>query len=107
MIRKRFPSIRTTRIAAWTTVAVAWAIAIVGRQVAAEAPTGAAEPVPSTTTTAAVDSATASLPAMPEEGLTIIRYTPAPPPPPQTVVRQVVVASPVASSPAVSTSQGS
>jgi hypothetical protein len=104
VIRKRFPTIRTTRIVAWTTVAVAWAVAIIGRQIEApaiEQTTSAPEPVPATAPAAEV---AAPVPTLPEDGLVVIRYTPAPPPPP--VVQQVVVRN-AAPSPAASASQGS
>jgi len=106
MIRKRFPTIRTTRIAAWTTVAVAWAVAILGRQMEAPAQEDLAVVTETTPATSrAADTAT-TMPTLPEDGLVVIRYTPAPPPPP-TVVRQVVVQAGSAPSPTVSTSQGS
>jgi hypothetical protein len=105
VIRKRFPKIRTLRISAWTTIALAWAIAIVGRQMEAPAAEEAAlVPEPTSTTSPAAEVAN-TMPTMPEDGLVVIRYTPAPPPPPS-VVRQVVVQA-APSSPTVSASQGS
>jgi len=103
MIRKRFPAIRTLRISAWTTIALAWGIAIIGRQMEAPAAEETVAPEPVSTTSTVVQAET-TMPTMPEDGLIVIRYTPAPPPPP--IVRQVVVSGP-APSPGVSRSQGS
>lgn len=106
MIRKRFPSERRRRILGWTSVAIAWATALVARGIAAP-DAGAAAPPPPIEPTAATTTTTAvTLPTLPADGLVVLRYTPAPTPPPE--VRHVVVrrAAPAAPAPVV-TSSGS
>ena len=87
-------------------VAVAWAVAIIGRQLEAPAAEEAAAPDP-VMAVAPEAEVSSPMPTLPEDGLVIIRYTPAPPPPPPAVVRRVVVQSGPAPSPTVSASQGS
>jgi len=87
VIRKRFPGSRIARILGWTAIATAWAT--VGIQVAATG--GQAEPLQETDTPVDARTTTtrASIPAMPEGGLVVIRYTPAPPPEPRVVTRVI------------------
>ncbi len=99
MIRKRFPKDRRRRIAAWTAVAIAWSTAIVARTVGAPAAAvqpnapEAITPPPSPGTTIPTTTL-APVPDMPQDGLVVLRYTPAPQPAPE--VRRVIVSSPAA-----------
>ena len=86
MIRKRFPWARRNRIAAWTAFGLAWTTALVARTVGAPAavvPETAEAPPPGPSLTMA------TVPEPPEDGLVILRYTPAERPEPE--VRRVVV----------------
>ena len=87
MIRKRFPGSRIARILGWTAIATAWVT--VGIQVAATG--NQADPAPALETPVEAQTTTtqASIPAMPEGGLVVIRYTPAPVPEPTVVTRIV------------------
>ncbi len=88
MIRKRFPGFRIARIFGWTAVATAWAT--VGIKMASTGP--AVDPPALPEAPAEVQTAVtqAAVPAMPDGGLVVIRYTPAPTPPPVQAVTQVV-----------------
>ncbi len=92
MLKRLFPS-RWARIVAWTGAAVAWATSILTVQAAAEqATTAEPEPLPEPEPEVqVVPEPVAAVPAMPEEGLVVIRYTPVPPPPPEVVTRTVTV----------------
>jgi hypothetical protein len=85
MIRKRFPGVRIARILGWTAVVTAWAT--VGIRVAATE--DAPPPSPVEPPAEARQQTEASLPAMPEGGLVVIRYTPDPEPEPRVVTRVV------------------
>ena len=92
MLKRLFPS-RWARIVAWTGAAVAWGTSIVAVQAAAEQgavdqqqPAPALEPE-----VEEVPAPVAAVPAAPEQGLVIIRYTPVPPPPPEVITRTVTV----------------
>lgn len=92
MLKRLFPS-RWARIAAWTGAAVAWGTSVVAVQAATEqaiatAPDPTAAPEPEVEQVA---ESVAAVPAPPEEGLVIIRYTPVPPPPPEVITRTVTV----------------
>lgn len=93
MLKRLFPS-RWARIIAWTGAAVAWGTSIVAVQ---------AQTQQSTTTTATevmperdpqvqeIPQPLAAVPAPPEAGLVVIRYTPVPPPAPEVITRTVTV----------------
>ena len=87
MIRKRFPGSRIARIRGWTAIATAWAT--VGIQVAATGDQADPPPAPETPVEAQTATPQASIPAMPEGGLVVIRYTPSPVPEPTVVTRIV------------------
>ncbi len=92
MLKRLFPS-RWARIIAWTGAAVAWGTSVIAVQAAAEqgtetAPDPAPEPEPEVQE---VPEPVAAVPAQPEEGLVVIRYTPVPPPPPEVITRTVTV----------------
>lgn len=92
MLKRLFPS-RWARIIAWTGAAVAWGTSVVAVQAATEQ-SNAAEPEPATlpeSEVEVVEEPVAAVPAPPEDGLVIIRYTPVPPPPPEVVTRTVTV----------------
>ena len=104
MIKRLFPS-RWARIVAWTGAALAWGTSLVAIQaVAAESATDEA-PTP-VTQPPADEVVAAAVPAMPDTGLTILRYSPVAPPPPAVITKTVVVAAAVPSS-GGSTSGGS
>jgi len=92
VIRKRFPASRLARILGWTAVVTAWGTVAIAQvsgtgSVAAD-PAPSAPEVPADVVTETVP---APVPAMPDGGLVVIRYTPAPPPEPVTrVVTRVV-----------------
>lgn len=98
MIRKRFPKERLRRIAAWTAMALAWGTAVVARTVGAPAaatPEVADVAAPAAPTATAVPTTTlAPVPDMPEDGLVVLRFTPAERPEPE--VRRIVVSQPAA-----------
>ncbi len=93
-VLQRLASGRWLRITAWTATAVVWGTTAV-------AASAAARPQPATTsdagTTPTIEPAPtttgAQLPAPPENGLVVIRYTPVPPPPPQVITRTVTAAA--------------
>ena len=92
MIRKRFPWARRGRVAAWTAFSLAWTTALVARTVGAPAVTSpeAATPPPAAPIASVAPAARpATVPEPPEDGLVILRYTPAPRPEPE--VQRVVV----------------
>jgi len=92
MLRRLFPS-RWARIVAWTGAAVAWGTSIVAVQAAAEqGATSEPEPVPAgEPEVQEVPAPVAAVPAAPEQGLVIIRYTPVPPPPPEVITQTITV----------------
>ena len=92
MLKRLFPS-RWARIVAWTGAAVAWGTSIVAVQAATEESTTAeADPVPEPEPEVQeVAETLAPVPAPPEKGLVVIRYTPVPPPPPEVITRTVTV----------------
>ena len=87
MIRRRFPGSRIARILGWTAVVTAWAT--VGIRVAATGESAGAPPEPETPVQVQTRATQATIPTMPEGGLVVIRYTPAPPAPAQVVTRVV------------------
>ena len=92
MIRKRFPWARRGRIAAWTAFVLTWTTALIARTVGAPAvaaPEAPAVPPAEPVESVAPSSTTAAVPDAPEDGLVILRYTPAERPEPE--VRRVVV----------------
>lgn len=94
MIRKRFPFDRSLRIVGWTTVTIAWIIAVVARTVGGPPPQ--AEPLPvAPAAQRTAPSPLAGVPAMPETGLVVLRSTSRPAPEPE--VRTVVVTPPAGS----------
>jgi hypothetical protein len=94
MIRKRFLPLRGLKIVTWTVAAVAWVTAaIAGRALATTATSTAAAPAESTTTTPAETQA--AVPALPDNGLIVIRAgSTASQAQQQQVVRKVVVQAP-------------
>jgi hypothetical protein len=108
VIRKRFPATRVRRLMAWTGVTVACGTAVVARTVGAPV---AEEPVadlpePEPLTSEATIDAHVAVPTLPDDGLVVLRYTPAARPQPE--VRRVVVSTPAAASaPTHKTSSGS
>ena len=109
MIRKRFPASRVRRLLGWTSLALAWSTAFVARGLAAPPASTAESAPPPATLPATATEVTSTLPSMPEGGLVILRYTPAPKPAAE-VRRVVVTRAPAATavSPApVATSSGS
>lgn len=94
MLKRLFPS-RWARIVAWTGAAVAWGTSIIAVQAAAEQ-TVVADPAPIPDPEPEVQEVpepVAAVPAAPEQGLVVIRYTPVPPPPPEVITRTVTVGS--------------
>ena len=89
MIRKRFFPLRWARITAWTAATLAWGSTAIA--VASQSPPAEAEPVALPPADSSVSPSPAAIPAMPESGLVVIRFTPAPPPPPQIITRTVTV----------------
>ncbi|MCP3974405.1 MAG: hypothetical protein GY720_07925 [bacterium] len=89
MLKRLFPS-RWARIVAWTAAAVAWGTSILTVQAARQPAAAEPELVPEPEVQEAPEQM-AAVPAMPEEGLVVIRYTPVPPPPPEVVTRTVTV----------------
>jgi hypothetical protein len=91
MLKRLFPT-RWARIVAWTGAAVAWGTSVVAVQ-AATNQDAAGEPAPTTLPEVQeVQAPVAAVPAPPERGLVVIRYTPVPPPPPEVITRTVSVA---------------
>ena len=91
MLKRLFPT-RWARIVAWTGAAVAWATSIVTVQAAMEEPTADREPeVQPEPEVLEVPAPVAAVPAPPEDGLVVIRYSPVPPPPPEVITRTVTV----------------
>jgi hypothetical protein len=92
MLRRLFPS-RWARIVAWTGAAVAWGTSIITVQAATEqSNTTGLDPLPEPEPEVQeVAQTLAPVPASPEQGLVVIRYTPVPPPPPEVITRTVTV----------------
>ena len=92
MLKRLFPS-RWARIVAWTGAAVAWGTSVVTVQAATEQNSTAetAPPTPTEPEVVEVAEPQAAVPAAPEQGLVVIRYTPVPPPPPEVITRTVTV----------------
>lgn len=88
-VQRLFPT-RWASIVAWTAAAVAWSTALVAIQ--ASTPTiEAVEPTPEVAPPVA-NVEVASMPTLPGNGLTIIRFSPVNAPPPEVIVRTVVQA---------------
>lgn len=87
MIRKRFPGSRVARILGWTALATAWATVGI-KAVAAETQVDV-PPAPEAPAEVQTIRTEATVPAMPDGGLVVIRYTPAPEPAPRVVTRVV------------------
>jgi hypothetical protein len=90
MAAKRLTLSRVAGIIAWSTAAVAWGTAAV----ALSNQTSATETMPDTPQEPAPSAATVleqlpAVPAMPESGLIVVRYTPTDRPEPNVVVRRV------------------
>ena len=93
MKRKRLTGIRLARIATWTALATAWTTALLGRIV--PPPAGAADPVnpppPPQVEVAGATTTGPGVPALPDDGLVVIRSgSGLDPAPQQPVVRRVV-----------------
>ena len=115
MAPQRLPATRIAGIIAWTAASVTWGTALVATANTAPEPQQMAEgtdPV-STLLEAQDQAALTPVPAMPESGLVVLRYTPSEKPEPQVIVRRVVVSSPsgggsaTATAPTKVTSSGS
>jgi len=97
MAPQRLPITRIAGIVAWTAASVTWGTAIVATANAAPEPEVLAEgpePEPIVIVEPNVEQVLAPVPAMPESGLVVLRYTPGEKPEPKIVVQRVVVASP-------------
>lgn len=103
-VQRLFP-MRWASIVAWTAAAVAWCTALVGIQASTPA-SEAAEPAPEVAPPVA-NHEVASMPTMPANGLTIIRFSPVDAPPPEVIVRTVVQAPARTAAPALPPSAGS
>ena len=91
MLKRLFPS-RWARIVAWTGAAVAWGTSVVAVQAASEQPeTNQTTPPIPEPEVQEVPAPMAAVPAAPEKGLVVIRYSPVPPPPPEVITRTVTV----------------
>jgi hypothetical protein len=90
---KRLSPSRIAGISAWTAAAVVWGTAAVTSSAAAEATTAQAdESAPAPPVEApVVNEIMAPVPALPNSGLVIIRYTPVPVPEPQVIVQRRLV----------------
>jgi hypothetical protein len=88
VIRRRFPGSRLARLFGWTAIAVAWSTAAIVKVAGTSPqPDTPAEPEPSAEVE--IQNVPEAVPEMPDGGLTVIRYTPAPPPEPVVVTRVV------------------
>ncbi|MCL1600148.1 MAG: hypothetical protein M3112_01270 [Actinomycetia bacterium] len=97
MAPQRLPLTRVAGIAAWTAASVTWgtaAVAVTNVAPPPEIPAGSTEPEAELVVEADVQEVLAPIPAMPESGLVVLRYTPSEKPEARVVVRQVVVSSP-------------
>ena len=97
MAGRRLSLGRVAAITAWTGAAVAWGTAVVS--VAAASPDTETEtPVSAPAVSPVVETVLSAVPAMPESGLIVVRYTPVERPEPEVIVqrRVVTVASPQA-----------
>jgi hypothetical protein len=93
MLKRLFPS-RWARIIAWTGAALAWGTSVVAVQAQTEQSAATSEPVSTPEPEPAVQEVPqplAAVPAPPEAGLVVIRYTPVPPPAPEVITRTVTV----------------
>ncbi len=97
MILKRLIPARWAKILAWTGASLAWGTTLIAVTANAAATDVAEQPdapvaIDPPMTTSVSTTTTAPMPDMPDRGLVVVRYTPAPPPPPRVVTRTVVVA---------------
>ena len=99
----RLPLSRLAKIGAWTGAAVAWGSAMVMAKEVAPTAESTTTTAPMTQTADASYGSASTVPAIPNDGLVILRYKPIPEPEPEVVTRVVTV--PVARSPS-STSGG-
>lgn len=87
MLRRLLP-VRWARIATWTGAAIAWCVSLIGMQTVSTSGTDAAVAAPGTEDGTSVATPAPqqvdTLPASPEDGLLIVRFTPQAPPPPVT-----------------------
>ena len=105
MILDRFPALRSFKLIAWVALAVGWVTALFTRVAMAPAEMPVA-PDPAETVVMTEGEAAPAVPAMPADGLVIIRHTPSQSAAPATAepivrtvtVTRVVQAAPVASS---------
>ena len=102
MILKRLFPTRWARITAWTGAAITWVVTVLATQTVASSST---EPAtldiapPQDPAVSPVTQPIEVIPTPPEDGLLIIRFTPAPPPPRQVITRTLVVGGGGASAP--------
>lgn len=101
---KRMTASRVAGITAWSAAAVAWGTAAVAF-VTPGSSTGASTvvmepPPPLAPIQSSVTAPQASLPAMPETGLVVVRYTPVDRPEAEVVVERRIVAATTPSAPA-------
>lgn len=107
MILERFPALRSFKLIAWVALAVGWVTAIFARVAMAPAePLTVPEPSPTVVMTEA--EVMAGVPALPANGLVVIRHTPAERPvvTAEPIVRTVTVTR-VVQAPPATTSSGS
>ena len=91
MLRRLFPS-RWARIVAWTGAAVAWGTSVVTVQAAMDEPAAESDAArDAQPEVQEIPAPVAAVPAPPEDGLVVIRYSPVPPPPPEVITRTVAV----------------
>ena len=101
MAPQRLPATRIAGILAWTAASVAWGTALVATANAvpqAEELAEGTQPDPVILVDPLDQEVLAPVPAMPESGLVVLRYTPSEKPEAKVVVRRVVVSSPSGSS---------
>jgi hypothetical protein len=93
-VKRLFPN-RWARIIAWTGAAIAWSSVAVATIVKNEpAPPSEQEAATPVEPAVATTSTSVAVPAVPENGLVVIRYTPVPPPKAEVVTRTVTVSGP-------------
>lgn len=108
MAPQRLPVPRMAGIVAWTAASVTWGTALVATAnavPAADVVARASDPDPIVAVESDEHVTLAPVPAMPESGLVVLRYTPSERPDAKVVVRRVVVSSPSASSTASTKAQ--
>jgi hypothetical protein len=93
---------RVAAITAWTGAAVAWGTAVVSFA-AANPDVQTEEPVPVAEVSAQTTTVLAPVPAMPDSGLIVVRYTPVARPEPEVIIERRVVQVAASSQPKTKT----